>query len=306
VTLVVDRWRGGRRREAAAIAGVFTVAVAPWAVWLLSVRTGTQVALFRPAGLLGLVPGQAAFYLARIPDALTGPFVELGTVYRPALRGPALAWAAGVCAVCGAGLVAAVRRPAFRLGATVLGVSLAVLLVWPFQEAGRFLIPLVPLLLVAAWVGLGGLLRKVCGAREAEVAAAGVLLLVALPYGLYVLGPRKPGAEHAAAELRAAGRWLAEAPREGPVLARQAGELYWLMDRRRTVAGVPEGAGAGEVAALAERFDPAYLLDDAGRYTGAAEGGVAAFVSEHPGSVREVFRAGSIVVYEHGGGGSSR
>ena len=76
------------RWPAVAVGATAMVLVAPWLAWLLVVgaeqRTQANM-LIAPdrRGLLGGSVSQAAFYVQRIPDQITGPFVEVATVIRP-------------------------------------------------------------------------------------------------------------------------------------------------------------------------------------------------------------------------------
>ena len=62
--------------------------------------------------------------------------------------------------------------------------TLALLLIWPFTEAGRFLIPLVPFLLVGLTECLGRVMARI-GLRRPRDSAAAIILAVSAPYAVY-------------------------------------------------------------------------------------------------------------------------
>ena len=153
-----------RRRVPAALSAAFASAMllAPWAVWLRSVRENTQAGLIGRGNLIGLVATQAFFYLQRLPDAIAGPFVEIATVFgrSKVVAAGATAWAALATGLLVVGWARSFRNPRRRLAALISACTLALLLIWPFTEAGRFLIPLVPCLLVGATEGLTACLKR--------------------------------------------------------------------------------------------------------------------------------------------------
>ena len=77
-----------RRRwpEAMAIAALSALLVSPWLGWMAVVGSGggTQASLLVQGDLTlaQRVAHQFVFYVQRIPDQLTGPFVEVGTLYQ--------------------------------------------------------------------------------------------------------------------------------------------------------------------------------------------------------------------------------
>ncbi|HWE37400.1 MAG TPA: hypothetical protein VG406_12600, partial [Isosphaeraceae bacterium] len=157
----IDLGLRGRRRSAATMGLVVAAILAPWAFWMARVGQGTQVGLVPGEGLPRVLAENAWFYTRRLPDQVTGPLVEVATVFRPGWARPAGAWAVAASALIVAGWVAAARSKRRRLAALVPATTLPLLLAWPFTEAGRFLVPLVPFVLVGALEGLGCLLRLV-------------------------------------------------------------------------------------------------------------------------------------------------
>ncbi|HEU5118350.1 MAG TPA: glycosyltransferase family 39 protein, partial [Isosphaeraceae bacterium] len=70
--------------------------------------------------------------------------------------------------------------------------TLALLLVWPFTEAGRFLVPLVPALLVGAVEGLSTVLARLGFRRQARRVAVALVLLVSVPYSVHAVASHRP------------------------------------------------------------------------------------------------------------------
>jgi len=295
--------RRRRRREAVAAAVAAAALVSPWVAWLAWVRVDTQAGHLGGPGLPGRVVSQAAFYGRRIPDALTGPFVEAATVFqrRAAVAAAADLWAALATGLVLLGLALCLRSTRRRLAGLWAFATLALLLVWPFTEAGRFLIPLVPALLVGAVEGLGFGLRKGLRFRpgRARRAAAWLVLTASLPYSIYALASDRAGAQRRThADFDAACRWIArpDSPaRPGPVLTRHPGEVYWQTGRQALAAS---GPSPDSVARDVRTWRVAYLLIDGDRYAGAPEGPLPAFAAARPDAVRLVWSGGAVRVYE--------
>jgi hypothetical protein len=209
-------------------------------------------------------------------------------------------WAVGATGLLVLGWTRTLANRRRRLVGLVAGLTLALLLVWPFTEAGRFLIPLVPCVLVAAVEGLAVVGVPLVGRKRARPAAALLVLGLSLPYSVYALVTDRAGAQRRTSrDFDAACDWLAHAaPAPGPVLTRHPGEVYW-QTRRHAVA--PRSDDPETIPALVDRFGVAYLLVDEERYANAPTSVLATFVHRHPGWVREVWRreAGrsSVTVY---------
>ncbi len=295
-------WRGDRR-ALARLAVALAVVVAPWLAWSKSVAgddpTRTQAGLLARAlgDLPATLPRQALFHMERIPDQLTAPVVEVATVFgrSAATRRVALVWAAAVSGVVLAGWLATLRGRRRRLAGLVGLSTLAVLLVWPYTEAGRFLIPLIPALLVGAAEGLARLGRR---------RASALLLAAALPYAGYTLATagRRARADRDP-DLDAACTWLRTAPRPGPVLTRHPGEVFLRSGRRALEVATSERPGDADadpdaVAATIDRYSIAYLLIESDPYVNAAPSPLERFVRERPESVREATASGRVRVYE--------
>jgi hypothetical protein len=293
-----------RRWKAALTVGlVASLIVVPWVVWLVVVRRGTQVELFAQGGLMERIGRQAVFYLQRIPDLVTGPIVEVGTVYRPSSSFTALVntWAALATGLVVFGWVRAIRSPRRRLAGLYPLCTLGLLLVWPFTEAGRFLIPLLPCLLVGAVEGLAPLAR-LARLRRPRLWAAGAVLVASLPYAAYSLATDRAAAQRQTyRDFDAACAWIVRAGNQpGPILARHPGEVFWLTHRQALSAPSDDPAVIDPVI---DQLHVSYLIIDKERYSKAPIGPLSLYVSRFPGRIREVWssapRGGaSVVVYE--------
>jgi hypothetical protein len=284
-----------RRRRATVVAAMATVAVlvAPWVIWLATVQHNTQVALLARGSLPARIASNAWFYVLRLPDQITGPLVEIGTVFgrSAALALVVMIWAVLASGVTIFGWLRASRMPRRRLAARVPLLTLGLLLVWPFTEAGRFLIPLVPFLLVGMVEGMVGL-AAVLGLRRrtARPWAMGLVLAASIPYSAYRLATDKAGAEQRAqADFDAACAWIAQhGDHPGPVLTRQPGEVFWLTGRRALLPPDDERA----IDQAVDHYGVAYLFVDEQRYAQAPASPLARYVADHPDRV-ELVRPGT-------------
>jgi len=291
VAILLDLLIRRRLLSALTAGAVGLVLITPWIVWLRTVRHNTQAGLLVHDVVGGRVARQALFYVQRLPDSWVGPFVETGTVFRDSLALSAAlnVWAAIVCTVLIFGWVRALRTSRRRLASLVVATTFPLLLVWPFTEAGRFLIPLVPCVLIGLVEGLAPGLRWL-SVRRARLWAAGLVLATSIPYATYAVATRRVTArERAFADFDAACAWLG-AHREpaGPVLSRHPGEVYWLSGRPGLMA---EGNTAEDVERTIQRYGIAYLLIDEERYAKAPSNPLARFVATHPKRVRRVWSA---------------
>ena len=278
--------------------------VLPWIAWLASVHENTQAGLLAEGSLPQRVATLGVFYLQRIPDQLTGPFVEVATVFQ---RGKGLAWSLNVWAslattVIVLGWWTCLRRSRRRFAGLVPIATLAMLLVWPFTEAGRFLIPLLPFLILGATEGLARILRRVGvptpKARRQWAALA--VLAGSIPYSLYGLVADRSQAHretHAAFDL--ARGWIADkGARPGPVVCRHPGELFWLTGRKALTIGEDE-----DIEKVLSDAHVSYILIDEERYANAPRNPLAIFVNGHPGRARKVWKretvgGASMTIYE--------
>ncbi|WP_165067891.1 glycosyltransferase family protein [Paludisphaera rhizosphaerae] len=310
----LEMYARGRWRTLMAASLALAVLFVPWVVW--SAMVGLEGAgrtqaglLFRAGhGIAATVPDQLLFYIGRIPDALTAPVVEVVTVFggTPRLRGAAVVWSFAATAVVLVGLFATLKDPRRRLAGLIGLGTLALLIAWPYTEAGRFLIPLIPALLVGAVEGLSRAGRLLgLRSRFGRRWSSRLLLLAALPYSAYAAATadRRIEASRTPA-FNAACDWLLDrADRIGPVLTRHPGEVYLLTSRKAVEVETSERPGSTDAApdAVAEairRYGIVYLLVDSDRYARAVASPLERYVHERPQRVREVFHAelgGSLV-----------
>ena len=280
--LIIDLLMRGRRSSALAAAVTAGALAAPWVVWLAMVRAPSQAGLLNGDDLPRRVASQALFYLQRTPDQLTGPIVEIGAAV---LRG-LVVWAALATGLIVFGLARTLRSPRKRSAGLSAFATLALLLIWPFTEAGRFLIPLVPCLLVGAVEGLsaaGAWAARRTRPMRFRLVAASAMLALSLPYPIYALATGRAAAQRRTNDVFDAGcAFLAtEATRPGPVVTRHPGEVYWQTGR----LAIPDT----DVADAVEHRRAAYLFADEGRYAGASASPITEYVRRHPGRTRAVW-----------------
>jgi hypothetical protein len=310
VAVLVDLCLRSRWVTALRVAVVALAMISPWLVWMILAggqqKTQASLLVNGSSGLLSRAMAQGIFYVQRIPDQITGPLVEIATVIRPGSRLESLAnlWAFVSSAVVITGLLLALWRPRRRLAGLVPLLTLVLLLAWPYTEAGRFLIPLIPCLLVGAVGGLVQLLERATRylrfnvpRRRLASAAAGLILVVSLPYPIYSLVTGRARGRDVAVhrEFDAACEWLRlHGVRQGPVLTRHPGEVF--LSTGRQALGVSTSERAGESDDLPDaieqtiaRYGVAYLLVDADRYLNAVPSPLSRFVATRPGRVRQVF-----------------
>ena len=282
---------GLRRHWKALVSAGLTIVVLilPWVGWLAAVHHHTQVGLLVQENLPSRIAGQAVFYLQRLPDQITGPIVEVGTVFR---RSPTVAvlvnlWAAAATGVMIWGWARTLRTPRRRLAGLIALLTLAMLLVWPFTEAGRFLIPLVPFLLVGATEGLAHLM-SLMRLRRARDWAAGMVLLASIPYAAYAITTGRAAAQQRIhADFDAACQWIAhDAMRPGLILTSHPGEVFWQTGRQAVGwdSTAPEAIGQ-----LIDRLGIGYLLIDEDRYANAADDPLVQYVRRYPHRVTRVW-----------------
>ncbi len=291
--LLADLWLRRRRRATLVAALTALVMIAPWAGWLLTVGGDTQAARLPRTGLAELIGSQALFYLRRLPDQIVGPVIEVATVFRPQWAVPATAAAAVASGLMLAGWARCLRSRRRRVLGLVPLLTLTLLLVWPFTEAGRFLIPLVPFLLVGSVEGLAPVLVRLglASRRRARVLAAALVLAASLPYPILALATHRAGAAEAThAPFDAACAVLATQPGgPGPVLGRQAGEVFW--QSGRPALAPPADADPDAIEALIVAHGVTDLLVDDDRYQHDAASPLGRYVAGRPGRVRRVWAA---------------
>ena len=267
---------------------VVAAVVAPWLAWQVRVGSGAQAGLFRREGLAPLVASQALFYARRIPDAVVGPVVEVATVFARAPRVGQVATLGAILATALvlAGWVRMLWSPRRRLGALIPLATLPLLLAWPFTEAGRFLVPLVPFVLMGAVDGLSLLLGLRLDDRRSRRLAGWLVLAAALPYPTYALVAHRPEAERRThRDFDAACAFVASRPAPaGPVMARHPADVAWLTGR--PAVAIPPG-GPLAIRTAIRRDGVAFLVVDADRYANSPDNPLARLVAE-PGFARRV------------------
>ncbi len=299
--IMIDLSWKQRRSTVFALFLTWLVLMVPWAVWIARAGTPNQAELIAEgdANLAKRVAAQSLFYMQRLPDQWTGPFVEVGTVFRQ-IRELAWAlniWAAATNLLIGYGWCRAIRSSRRRLAALVPVCSLALLLVWPFTEAGRFLIPLVPSLLVGLVEGLASLAASWKPLqRRARLVASTTVLAVSIPYAVYAIGSDRATAQRRTyRDYDAACAWIArDSSRPGPVLARHPAEVYWLTGRKSLT---PAGNGAESLDQLIDAYHVAYLLIDDARYANAPVSALTHHVKMKPDRVRLVWNSATVSIY---------
>jgi len=200
--------------------------------------------------------------------------VETATVFRSDLRVAALATvlAAVFAAVWCVGLIRMIRNESTRPAGLYLACSLAILVVWPFTEAGRFLIPLVPLNLAALVLGLdrlgSSIARSSARLRFVVRFVPVSIALAAMPFGLYTgLKGWRSDPSRVDANFETACRWIAaNLPADAVVASRHPGDVHWRASR----VGVPwpEARSAEAAARLLSDVGAGFLFVDEGRYVG--------------------------------------
>jgi hypothetical protein len=312
------RGRWGMALKAASIAAVL---VGPWIGWIEVVggtgRTQASLLALKSQALPARVLAQAAFYVRRLPDQVTGPLVEVATSFR---RSPPIEVAANLWAILATGLIflgwsRTIRRPRRRLAGLVPLATLALLVAWPYTEAGRFLIPLIPCLLVGTVEGLADLgrllriTRRPATRRGSILIAAWLVLMASVPYSAYaILSGRARIRDAANRDFDAACAWLVrEGVRPGPVLTHHPGEVFLATGRPSLEVSTSERPGEadaspGEVARAIDRYHVVYLVLDEARYAGAPRGPLSRFIADRSGRLREVWRRGQgasgVSIYE--------
>jgi len=289
-----------RRRSEAGVIGLSALAlITIWVGWLWWVGSRSQANLLDPVGLTGRLWGQTLFYIRRIPDQILGPFVEVATVYvaRPWVARVATVGAAIASSVVFVGWWNLLRSPRRRLAALIPVVTLSLLLVWPFTEAGRFLVPLIPFILLGAWEATARCLRAI-GFRQASVCAGALVILISLPYPSYAILTRRAQAHHATyRDFDAACSWIkGQTDRPGPVMAVYPADVYWQTGRQ--VIGTPEGA-TRLITRDIDKYQVTYLLVDENPFSNAPSDPIARFVRQHSEELNRVWGPhGAVSVFE--------
>jgi hypothetical protein len=312
-----------RRRSSAVTAAVVTLLlIAPWVGWLLFVggehRTQASLVLQAGSDALARAAAQSVFYIQRLPDQITGPLVEIATIV-PRSRQVVMAanlWALLATGVIVVGWLGVVGRRSQRTAGGALTLAPGILLFWPYTEAGRFLVPLIPCLLIGALEALTYLARLGAplvglniSARRIARTAAVLILIGSLPYSTYsALMGRSRARDAGSRGLDLACSWLTEhGKRPGPVLTRHPGEVYLQTGRQALEVSTSERRGDADASpeaidGLIDRYNVAYLLIDQERYTHAPPSPLNRFALERPGRVRKIWGSDNgsagVAIYE--------
>lgn len=268
-----------RRRVLQASIAILTAALvnAPWIAWQAAHPSKKQVAYFLDRSWTDVAAENALFYARRLPDMLTGPLVEVATVFDRRFAAVATAFAILASSIILLGWLIGLTRLRTRLGSLLALGTLALLLVWPFTEAGRFLIPILPMIGVGALFGLTPLLWKL-GFRRPRAWAARLLFAAAVPYSAYAIATGRADDQRRSHDgFDAACAWIAEhGSRPGPILTTFPGEAFW--QTGRTGVSPARGDDAEAVARLADRYGVAYVIVTPERFANAAPSPLERFV----------------------------
>ncbi len=299
--VIADLAARGRRREAMAATLAAMIVLTPWVAWLAFVRTHTQLGLVPVRGLAGVMADNGLFYARRLIDQVVGPVVEVLTVFRPRYSGWATAGSAIASAVIVLGWFRLARSRESRSAGMIPLTTLAILLAWPFTEAGRFLVPLIPFLIAGLCEGIAAILEAArlrdredqeAGSYSPRDLAACLVLVASVPFSVYAAVYHRAEAGRRTNDgFDSACAWIARHPDPpGPVLTRHPGEVFWLTGR--TAIAPPDEATAGEVAALAARYRAAFLLIDDDRFARAPKSPLGRYARDFPDRVERVFDSG--------------
>jgi Dolichyl-phosphate-mannose-protein mannosyltransferase len=255
----------------------------PWILWLGVVHQNTQVGLLAEKNWAGQIPGQALFYVQRLPDQIVGPLVEVATVFgrSPALAGFANLWAVAATAIIVFGWICTLPVPRRRLAGLIGLVTIALLLIWPFTEAGRFLFPIVPFMLVGASEGLARIMALVGFARgSARAWACGLVLAMSVPYAAYAIATGRAEAQRRThVDFDTACDWIkTNAAPSDLVLTRHPGEVFWQTGRQALAPDSPEPEA---IDRLIRRFDVVYLLIDEDRFANESSSPLSNYVKRY-------------------------
>lgn len=279
-----------RRRWVPLVATIVSgaVVVSPWAWRLLNTPKTTHLDYFPSRSLPEVVFGNLGFYGLRIPDALSAPVIEVGTIFAPRLFPVAAALAIAWAVLMGIGLVRTLRNPRIRLAGLLVVCNLGLLLVWPFTEAGRFLIPLVPALLVVALEGFATIARRVGPGRfrrNPRTIAALLLVLIASPYAIHAAVSGRADAERRLqGVVDPAFAWIAaEGERPGPIMTTYPAEAFWFTGRPG-LTSLPL-SGEPDIEGQVDRYGVAYLISTEARFVNAKDDPISRYVVENPDRV---------------------
>jgi hypothetical protein len=261
-------------RTALCIGASATLTISPWLWWIATSGKPAQASLIasdeQARSLSQRLIDQSLFYLIRLPDSLFGPFLETATIFRPspALKSVAYLFAALFFVVFSIGIVSLTKQKATRLAAIYLLISLLMLVAWPFTEAGRFLIPLVPLVLLASAAGVEKALAlsKFMPQKSTALLAPWLVAAASLPFGVYTWQKQcRIESQPQDRDFNAACHWITQnLPEDAIIASRHPGDVYWRSGRRGVVW--PENASIDQSYTALNQQNAACLLVDTSRY----------------------------------------
>ncbi len=262
--------------------------VFPWVIRLLTKSEHSQLRLLPDRNWLGVIGENSWFYSLRLPDVLSAPVVEVGTVFAPEYRAVVIGVAMVVTGVLMAGIVLAFKQDRTRFAAILVSTNLGLLFLWPFTEAGRFLVPLVPALLIIALEGLV-VFTSWLRLRLSRFKLAILLAVVAFPYSLYAIVTTKAAEERQSHyEVDAACDWIVKfGSQQGPVLSSYPAEVYW----QTGCTGIKPAYTTETILAEIERYQVGYLLVAPNRFASAPDDPLVRLYAEHPEMLRVVWKS---------------
>jgi hypothetical protein len=214
-------------------------------------------------------------------------------------------WAVAASTTIFAGWIRALAQPRIRLAGLVPFFTFSLLLLWPYTEAGRFLLPLLPCLLVGAALGLSWILsrfvrRPATAKRDGRTTliAAILVLFASLPYpgySLLTIHARTRARRDAQRSFDAACAWLAASgKRAGPVLSRHPGEVFLATGRQGLELSSSERPGhpdatSDEIERTIAAYKVAYLMVADDRYANTVVDPLKRFITERQERVRKVW-----------------
>ena len=252
--------------------------VLPWVIWQWSVGGGTQAELLakdeQARSLIRRLADQSSFYVQRLPDSLFGPYIETATVFNSSIN---MALAATLLAVffsliCLAGFIRMAISPETRFAAIYCGITMAILIVWPFTEAGRFLIPLIPIMLLALANGLAILASL---AQDLGWIKSGnhqrivwLIPMLSILFGMYTWQKNlRTSPMNLDKDFDQACAWIAQhLPPNSIIASRHPGDVFWRSGR--TGLPWPNQTNITEAANQLAKKNVGFLLVDRGRFVG--------------------------------------
>lgn len=239
-------------KEAIWMTCIFLAVIMPWLVWQYQIDQATQVELLVSGkgldGMILLISRQFEFYLQRMPDILFGPFLETATVFRDSITLKIVAYLVATAFLLNLviGFISMFKESSLsRVIVLYLLCTLLILLIWPFTEAGRFLIPLVPVLLITTQTGIQTLFehletRLILNTR---LPYQWLILILVLPFGTYTVAKSMVYRDvNQDVNFDQACQWIRKNTAEGLVVAsRHPGDVFWRSGRKGIVWPMVDG-----------------------------------------------------------------